>query len=340
MTVERNEIRTGLLVILTIAAFVAVVLYLGAPGVFVPEKTFRIYFDNTVALKPGAAVLLAGRKIGRVKRLFSPVPEKDRPNPKLEAMVEVRVDASALIYKQVNVLMALPSVLGDPMIDFTNGEESSGLAPEGHFFIGVRPPGLADAVPAVLEKIDPVLQNATATFASLQRTADNLTKLTGEGADLPKAFVEFRKFGTNVVELTRAEGALHRSLTNVEGLTGPDGKLGMTLGNLQKMTGPDGPLAKTLANAEHFTDSLATNKDIGPTIASFRQTSERMSDTMKKLSPQLTRIGSNLEQASETVKTQPWRLIWPSTKAYEGSEAAGTKTQPRAKTTAKKAANH
>ncbi|MDB6140608.1 MAG: Mammalian cell entry related domain protein [Verrucomicrobiaceae bacterium] len=340
MTVERNEIRTGLLVVLTLAAFVAVVIYLGSPGVFVPEKTYRVYFDNAAALKPGAEVLLAGRKIGRVKRVSSPVPEKERPDPKLEALVEVHVDASALLYQRVKVVMAQPSLLGELMIDFTNGEEASGLAPDKFAFIGERPKSLSDAVPTVLNKIDPVLQNATATFASLQKTADNLTKITGENSDLPKAFSQFRQVGTNLARLTSDEGSLHRSLANVEQMTGPEGKLGKTMGNLQTLTGDDGPLAKTLANAEHFTDNLTKNKDLGPTFSNFRQTSERLNDMMKKLSPQFTTIGSNLEAASETVKTQPWRLIWPSTKKYEGGQdqpaATPTSSKPPSKKTAKR----
>ena len=38
MNIVRNEIRTGLLVVLTLAALVGVLIYLGAPGVFIPQK--------------------------------------------------------------------------------------------------------------------------------------------------------------------------------------------------------------------------------------------------------------------------------------------------------------
>ena len=50
MTILRNEIRTGLLVVISLALLVAVLLYLGAPGVFTPQKTYRIYFDNAAGL--------------------------------------------------------------------------------------------------------------------------------------------------------------------------------------------------------------------------------------------------------------------------------------------------
>ena len=157
MNILRNEIRTGLLVVLSLAALTALLLYLGAPGVFVPQHTYRIYFDNAAGIKPGAQVLLAGRKIGQVRALFSPVPERDRPTPKMETLIEVQVDRDAKIYNKVKAQMTQNSVLGESVIDFTSGEEASGLAKDGASFLGERPGGLADAVPAVLEKLDPAL---------------------------------------------------------------------------------------------------------------------------------------------------------------------------------------
>ncbi len=324
MNILRTEIRTGLLVVLSLAALVALLLYLGAPGVFVPQKTFRIFFDNAAGLEPGAPVLLAGRKIGRVGTLYSPVAEKDRPSPKMESLVEVQVAQSAKIFKKVKAQMTLPSMLGKPVIDFTSGEEASGLAPDGAYFIGERQPGLADAVPAVLEKIDPALTKATTTLDSLQKTADNLTRLTSEGSDLPVAFAEFRKFGTNLNEISGPEGPLRRSLQNVEVMTSADGKLGKAIDHIATITGPGSDLAKTLANAERFTAKLSENKDIDLTLRNFRRTSENLDRQIGLLGIRFSAVAANLEQASDTVKRQPWRLIWPSTKGYPPGSAAAT----------------
>src|SRR5688500_12317151 len=54
MNLERQELRTGLLVVLSLAVFVAVLIYLGAPGVFVRQKKFRIYVADAAGLQPGA----------------------------------------------------------------------------------------------------------------------------------------------------------------------------------------------------------------------------------------------------------------------------------------------
>src|SRR5438874_11349063 len=73
MQLERNEILTGLLVIGTIGVIAFLLVLLGAPGLFRPLVTYRVYLDNAAGIKPGAVVMLAGRKIGQVQRLYSPV---------------------------------------------------------------------------------------------------------------------------------------------------------------------------------------------------------------------------------------------------------------------------
>ena len=91
MQILRNEVRTGLLVILTLGLVVGIVLYISSPGLFRPQKMFFVYFDNAAGVKPGAAVMLAGRKIGTVADIQSPVPLNDRPEHNYEAMVRVQV---------------------------------------------------------------------------------------------------------------------------------------------------------------------------------------------------------------------------------------------------------
>src|SRR5688572_3719189 len=77
MQLKRNEILTGLLVLVTVALLTGILILLGAPGLFRPLVTYKIYLDNAVGIKLGAPVLLAGRKIGQVEELYSPVSRED-----------------------------------------------------------------------------------------------------------------------------------------------------------------------------------------------------------------------------------------------------------------------
>ena len=63
---------------------------------------------------------------------------------------------------------------------------------------------------------------------------------------------------------------------------------------------------------EKISDDLTANNNIGVSLENFRDSSERLKATMNDLGP----AGRNIKDFSETVKTQQWRLIWPSTKKY------------------------
>ncbi len=92
--------------------------------------------------------------------------------------------------------------------------------------------------------------------------------------------------------------------------------------HLDKLTGPGSALEKTLSNAQKVTAELSGNKDISVTLRNFRETSAELNSTMATLSTQFKEVGANLSQATDTVKHQPWRLIWPTTKKYPSDGAA------------------
>jgi ABC-type transporter Mla subunit MlaD len=331
MNIQRNEIRTGLLVVVSLAALVAVLIYLGAPGVFTPQNTYYIFVENAAGIKPGAQVLLAGRKIGQVLALFSPVPDKERPDPKLETEIEVQVNYTAKIFNKVKVQITQPTLLGDSVIDFTNGEEASGRAADKAHFIGERAASLSDLGPTVMERLDPVLSRLNGTLDSLQKTSDNLSKLTAEGADLQEAFAEYKQFGINLNEISAYDSPLRHSLQNLENLTSDNGKLGQSLNHLAELTGPEGPLSKTFDNAQKFTAQLNENDNAAKTLRNFREASDNLNSTLTQLGRQFSSIGGNLEQASDLVKRQPWRLIWPTTKKYPAGAESPTPAPKKAR---------
>jgi len=315
MQLQRNEIMTGLLVIATIAVVAFVLVLLGAPGLFRPLVTYKIYFDNAAGIKQGAPVMLAGRKIGQVQKLFSPVSrEEDKraqeaaaavhppePNasptpsdgkPKYEARVDVQVDKSARVYRDARARMMQLGLLGDMAIDITQGTESSGRAKNGEMFAGERTPDLGDAAAKMLEVIKPVAAEATSTMKELETTSQNLSRLTDENSDLTLAIGQFKAFGEHLVDLTAPDSALSHSLNNIEKIS----------------------------------TSLSENDNIEITLQNLRTSSEKLKIAATDLGP----AGQNIKEFSETIKTQPWRLIWPTTKKYPEEQrqtaAAGQQT--------------
>src|SRR5436305_11110831 len=98
MQLQRNEIMTGLLVIGTIAVVAFLLVLLGAPGLFRPLVTYKVYFDNAAGIKQGAVVMLAGRKIGQVEKLYSPVSlqEEKRAQQAAESVNSPQASASLI----------------------------------------------------------------------------------------------------------------------------------------------------------------------------------------------------------------------------------------------------
>jgi len=69
MQLQRNEVLTGLLVIGTIGVIAfSSGLCSARRDCFGPWSTYKVYFDNAAGIKPGAVVMLAGRKIGQVQK--------------------------------------------------------------------------------------------------------------------------------------------------------------------------------------------------------------------------------------------------------------------------------
>ena len=314
MNIVRNELRTGLLVIVTMGVFAAVLVYLAAPGMLRKMDHFTIYFDNAGGIQIGAPVMLAGRRVGQVLQMNSPVAEGQRPRPNLEAEVEVEIHKGARLYRNAKAYMLQYGLLGEQVIDFIGGSETSGIASAQTKFVGERQLGLNEAAPKLVEKLDPVLKSAKSTIEELHKTASNLSALTAPDADLPTTFSNFKAVSDNLVEMSGTDGSLRKAFHNIEA-----------------MTGDESPLAQTLRNANEFTGKLANNKDIETSLQNFRQVSRNLNSTVVglrgtvgKISPGLKQTVHNAEQFSDTLKHQPWRLIWPSTKKYADDKPSPT----------------
>jgi ABC-type transporter Mla subunit MlaD len=316
MQLQRNEILTGLLVLVTVAVLTGILILLGAPGLFTPLVTYRIYMDNAAGIKLGAPVLLAGRKIGQVEKLHSPVSKEDakraeaaaaalhpadpnasptpkpKPNstpaladtkPKYEARIDVRVDKVAGVYRDAKARLITLGLLGETAIDFTQGDESSGRANDGETFAGERVPDFGESISKMLDIVKPVAVEATGTLRELQTTAQNLSRITDEYSQLNMALAQMRTFAEN--------------LTN--------------------MTARDSSISLAFKNIEKISTDLSSNDNIQITLQNFRESSDKLKSILADLSqlgPDLKESGANVKELTATVKSQPWRLIWPSTK--------------------------
>ena len=314
---------TGLLVLGTVAILTFILIMLGAPGLFRPLVTYRLYFDNAAAIKLGAPVLLAGRQVGQVKTLNSPVSREESahaiesaanlgtvylpgapgtaPLPRFEVRIDVEVDRSALIYKNSNVRLMTLGLLGETAIDISGGNDHSGKAEAGQVFAGNRIPDFAEAIAKMLAIIQPVATEATATMKELQTTAANLGKITDENSQLSLALGQFKIFGEHLTQITASDSSLAQSLSNIRDIS----------------------------------EQLSRNDNIQVTLSNFRASSEKLKSALNSLGPDLQETLRNTKDFTGTLRSQPWRLIYPTTKKYPDEQPTPTAPPVRKTTTSK-----
>ncbi|MBA3544164.1 MAG: MCE family protein [Chthoniobacterales bacterium] len=301
---------TGLLVLGTVAVLTFILILLGAPGLFRPLVVYKIYFDNAAGIKLGAPVLLAGRKVGQVKTLNSPVSREEAAHaleaagnlgtvstsggaesgslPRLEVRIDVEVDRSSLVYKNSNVRLMTLGLLGETAIDISGGSDHSSKAESGQVFVGNRVPDFGEAIAKMLGIIQPVAAEAATTLKTLQGTVANLSKITADDAPLTQGLAQFKTFTVHLNELTA----------------------------------PNSSLSKSLAHIEDLSNQLTRNDNITVTLSNFRDSSEKLKEALDRLGPDLEATLSNTKDFTATLRSQPWRLIWPNTKKYPEEEAS------------------
>ncbi len=226
--------------------------------------------------------------------------------PKYEVRIDVRVDKDAGVYKDAQARLITLGLLGETAIDFTAGNETSGRAEDGQTFAGDRVPDFGESIARMLEIVQPVAIEAQATLKELQTTAQNLSRITDEQSQLNMTLVQMRTFAENLTNMTASNSPLQLALKNVETIT---------------------------TNVDKLTTDLSSNDNISVTLQNFRDSSNKLKSLMNDLGPDLKATGANVKDLTETVKTQPWRLVWPSTKKYPEDQPAASDTITVRKTT-------
>lgn len=192
MKIHRNEVATGILVLVSGAVLIGVLALLGTPGLIKPLNTYTIYYDNAGGIRPGAPVLLAGREIGKVSKMKSPIPPDKRPpgHPEDEVSIEVQVDSKAEVYQNATVHLTQQTLMGQQVIDFIHGDPASGLAPNYAEFSGERVPDLSESVSNQVKQLTgpgsdlaETLRNAhifmdTLNHSQVKETIDNAEQMT------------------------------------------------------------------------------------------------------------------------------------------------------------------
>jgi len=324
MNFQKETIRTSVLTTATVGVVVFTLLLVGIPGFFHKQYEVAIYFDNASGIQQGANVMVAGRKVGFVSSIASPLPPDQRPegHPEMEVKIIARVDQTNQIYRDASAVMLQQGLLGSMVIDFVRGSPADGFAENGTTYIGTRRPDFTEAIPALLDAIQPVAESAEEALGELKEAAKSLETLLATDGPIAETLGGIRSLADNLAGITAPEGALTLTLTR--------------FGNFaDELTDKQGPLQLTLTNLQTFTAQLADGEKIALTLDRVEQAAARLDATLGQtqsllhsIQPTLEQTLLNTEQMTDTLKRQPWRIIWPATKEYPEEIRRAEPVQP------------
>lgn len=265
---------------------------------FNPTIPYLLLFTGSVrGLSPDAPVEFRGIRVGSVVAAsFKYLPN----DPEHRVPVLIKLDPTVLTNKPGGDQAATQTVISQAVAGGLRASLKTGSLLTGQLFVELD--FQKDATPAVITGMGDYAVLPTVPAAGL----DELQEKAGVLLDKLKA-LPVEQIGQNA----------NAALASIKDAAD----------HLDKLSGPGSALEKTLDNTQKLTAELSGNKDVSATLHNLRETSAQLNTTMAELSTQFKEISVNLNQASDTVKHQPWRLIWPTTKKYptDGSATSSPK---------------
>ncbi len=285
------EVKVGALILVSLGILGAFILVMGGLSF---EKTFTVYvdFDNPGGLQPGAAVRIAGVKVGSVKALEFLGGKLD---PKTGRHVLVRADVaieqrvSGTIHDDADFYVTAQGVLGEQFMAIDPGSPEHPLLQPGTEVKGIDPPRLDLFLAKAYELLD-------VTVNGIKNNRELISSIATNTAGLLK--------GLNIL-VTENKDRIDRIVSNVEEMTSE----AKTLTHDARVNYVDNPkLIHTVDNIDALTtkirdDSGPMLKDAREALANLNRVSATVGDPaqQEKIRKLLSDLAQLAERANATV---------------------------------------
>ncbi len=291
-----REIKTAILVILSILLFIWGYNFLKGKNYFDTSKKLYAVYENVSGLVPAAPVTLNGLKIGRVNSI------EIQPDGKL--LVQMQITNDFPISKSSIAEIYDSGPLGGREIAIIPNFEDKTETESGDHLKSSNKLGLTDALAKEIEpikdKIEKLLDNANVLFANINQVLDENTKsnLRNSIANLNKTMAEF----------SGASKDLNQLLANNKS------KLDSTFSNLDKTTENFATISDSLANA-NFGQTVKnlekTLANVDKLMADMEQGKGTMGKLMKdeEMYNNFTSASKELELLLQDLRLHPTRYV-------------------------------
>jgi len=291
MAQERSiEVKVGALILVSLAILGGFILVMGGLSF---EKTYSVYvdFDNPGGLQSGAAVRIAGVKVGSVKDLAflgGKIDTKTGRRVLVRAKVDIEQKVKDAIHDDADFYVTTQGVLGEQFLAIDPGSVDRPVLQDGAVVKGIDPPRLDLFLAKAYDLLD-------TTVNGIKNNRETISEIVNNTAGLLK--------GLNVV-VTENKDRIDRIVANVEEMT-VEAK---QLTHDARVNYVDNPkLIRTVDNVDRLTTEV--RDDAGPMLKDAREALanlNRVSATVgapeeqQKIRKALTDIAQLAERANAT----------------------------------------
>ena len=338
MAQERSiEVKVGALILVAMVILGAFILVMGGLSF---EKTYTVYvdFDNPGGLQSGAAVRIAGVKVGSVKALEfqgGKIDPKSGRRVLVRAQVAIEQKVKDAIHDDADFYVTTQGVLGEQFMAIEPGTIERPILQEGASVKGIDPPRIDLFLAKAYELLD-------VTVNGIKNNRETLSAIATNTASLLK--------GLNVL-ITENKDRIDRIVANVEDMTVEakqlthdvrtnyvdSPKLLRTIDNIDKLTtqiqGDTGPMLKdareALANLNRVSSTVGDpqqQEKIRKALQDIAQLAERANATVADTQAIVSHIKNgkgtvgalvmdeevydDMQELVRDLKHNPWKFLW------------------------------
>ena len=291
-----KEIKTALLVLVSIALLLWGYNFLNGKNIFDNSRKFYVEYDNVEGLTTASTVTINGLVVGKVSHITI------QPSGKLK--VELLMTNPVEFSKSSQAVIYAPGLLGGKQISIVADYTHKELAQSGDFLVAGVQLGMIDGLGAkadpVMQKLDSVLYNVNKLVVGVNATLDPVAQknLQNAMAELNQTMINARGITTKFDQLVSSnEGKINSIVTDFN----------VTSQNLNKLS-TNLSQADLNAIVTKF-DHAATNLD--HLIASIDRGEGNIGKLMKDetLYQNLNKASKELSELIEDVKLHPKRYV-------------------------------
>jgi phospholipid/cholesterol/gamma-HCH transport system substrate-binding protein len=291
MAQERSiEAKVGALILVSLVILGTFILVMGGLSF---EKTYDLYvdFDNPGGLQPGAAVRIAGVKVGNVKALEfrgGTIDPKTGRRALVRAKVAIEQRVHDAIHEDADFYVTTQGVLGEQFLAIEPGSPDKPILQENSVVKGIDPPRLDLFLAKAYELLD-------VTVSAIRNNKDLFAEIANSTASLLK--------NLNVA-VTENKDRVNRIIVNVEEITAE----AKTLTHDARVNYVDNPkVLRTVDNIDQLTtkireDATPMLKDAREALANLNRVSSTLGDPkqQEEIRKMLTQLAQLAERANAT----------------------------------------